>query len=54
METLTEEYYFFDTMEEAVAAIEKMKVERPCELAFDVSPMSNGHVKMTVKVGEPF
>lgn len=54
MEVLTEEYYYYDTFDEAVEAMEKMKAERPCELAFDITAISNGHYKMVVKVGEPF
>lgn len=54
MEHYTEEVYYYDTMESAVEALEQMKIERPCEMAFDVSALPDGSVKMVVKVGEPF
>lgn len=54
MEHYTEEVYYYDTMESAVEALERMKIERPCEMAFDVSALPDGRVKMVVKVGEPF
>lgn len=52
MEVLTEEVYFYDTMQEAVDAFEIMRAERACDMIADFSPMKNGHVKLTIKVGE--
>lgn len=52
MDGSTEEVYFYDTMQEAVDAMEIMRAERACELGFDLKTMKNGHVKMTVEVGE--
>ena len=51
-EVLLEEVYFYDTMKEATDAMERMRAERACELGFDLKTISNGHVKMTVEVGE--
>ena len=52
MDDSTEEVYFYDSMDDAVDAMEIMRAERACELAFNLKTMANGHVKMTVEVGE--
>ena len=51
-EILLEEVYFYDSMEEAREDVTRMRAERPCIVSFDYYQMSNGHVKLTVKVGD--
>lgn len=50
-EYLTEEVYYYDTMDEAEEDMERMRAERACNLAFDTED-HGGRIRMTVKVGE--
>lgn len=52
MEALTEEVYFYDTQKEASEAADRMRAERACDMRIEFKKISNGHVKMTVEVGE--
>ena len=49
-EVLLEEVYFYDTMQEATDAMERMRAERACVVGFHYKKMSNGHIKLTVEV----
>ena len=51
-EVLYEEVYFYDTMKEATDDLERMRAERPCIMGFKCKPMANGHVKLTLEVGD--
>ena len=51
-EVLLEEVYFYDTMQEAKDAVTRMRAERPCIIGFDYHEIANGHVKLTVEVGD--
>ncbi len=52
MDDYTEETYFYQSIQDAVEEMERMKAERPCEMIFDVEDLHNGQCMMTVKVGE--
>lgn len=54
MDDYTVETYFYESINDAVEEMERMKAERPCEMAFDVEDLHNGRCRMTVKVGEPW
>lgn len=49
-EAMTEETYYYQTMQEAIDDMNNMRVERACDLAFDIDVRpDDGLVKMVVK-----
>ena len=50
-EWLTEETYWYDTMKEAIEAMQVMMAERACDMAFDADPVGD-KVKLVVKCGK--
>ena len=51
-EWLTEEVYWYDTVQEAVDDWEVMRATRACDLAFDIDAIHYDRVKMIVHVGK--
>jgi hypothetical protein len=52
MDDYTEETYYFDTAKEASDAMDVMRAERACDIAYSSVRTSDGRYKVTVKVGE--
>lgn len=51
-EMMTEEVYYYDTLDEAVEDIEIMRAERACDMEITVDNTQQGKVKVTVKCGD--
>ena len=48
-EVMTEEVYFYRNMQEAIEDMNLMRVERACDMAFNIDVCPDGRIKMTVK-----
>lgn len=54
MDDYTEETYFYDSAQEASDAMDVMRAERGCDIAYNSQKMADGRYKVIVKVGEPW